>query len=289
MQNLKKILNKPENLTHSILQKVCERNDALVFAKVRLADVFAIEGSGISSTQYRFALQSHFDFIVTGKNHIALFAVEFDGVLHTGEEQKARDIIKDSLCDKFGLPILRINSKYIDKSYRGVDLLTWFIEVWFLQDAFYKAQENGEIPYDEPFTPQFFISISGYDKQFPLWLSAPIGAKIQKLCLEEKVKDFGYSTYVNRDERGNYKAISYIRVTETEGIMDEIGMRGQKFPVSEAELLMEIAPYFINERLEAVMSGQQKTISLDSIRKAINTFKEKNKTPYMGIMLGGEL
>ena len=80
---LKRLLNKPEEATNAILKQVCEEWGAHVFIKVRLADVFPLDGSGIAQADYRFALQSHFDFIVTDTDLKPLFAVEFDSAYLT--------------------------------------------------------------------------------------------------------------------------------------------------------------------------------------------------------------
>lgn len=63
---LKPLLNLPESETDSRLREVCDDFDARVFAKVRVADVLQIERSGIDDVLYRYALQAHFDFIITG-------------------------------------------------------------------------------------------------------------------------------------------------------------------------------------------------------------------------------
>lgn len=131
MYAMKKLLNFQEALTNRRLKSVCEHNGALVFAKVRLADVLPIEESGISTDLYRFALKSHFDFVVTDSKHMPLLSVEFDGSLHNTVEQRERDSKKDKLCVHFGFPLLRINSRYLEAKYRSLDLLTWIVEKWF--------------------------------------------------------------------------------------------------------------------------------------------------------------
>ncbi|WP_082340162.1 DUF2726 domain-containing protein [Lysinibacillus agricola] len=115
---------------------------------------FPITDSGISNEEYSFALKSHFDFTVYDNTTLQpLFAVEFDGKSHLVEIQKSRDKLKNRLVERFNLPLLRINSLYLDKKYRSLDLLSWCIEVWFSAKYFYEAQRNGLIPYDEPFSP----------------------------------------------------------------------------------------------------------------------------------------
>jgi hypothetical protein len=113
---LKKVLNRHKEVTHRRLREACEKWDASVFAKVRLADVLPIEGSGINSKEYAYALRSHFDFVVTDGDHNPLFAVEFDGPGHESSDQAHRDRLKNHLCEHFQLPLLRINARYLTKT-----------------------------------------------------------------------------------------------------------------------------------------------------------------------------
>src|SRR5262245_23516917 len=101
---LKKILNLHEEVSHKRLRKACEKYGASVYPKMRVADVLPIENSGISSDLYRFALQAHFDFLVTDNDHSPLFAVEFDGPRHRTGEQINRDERKKKLCEQFHSP-----------------------------------------------------------------------------------------------------------------------------------------------------------------------------------------
>ena len=88
---LKKILNQPEEATYRVLQQLAEEYNYSVHIKMRLGDVFPIEGSGIADELYGFALRAHFDFVVSDKNHDPLFAVEFDGPSHRKDDQRERD------------------------------------------------------------------------------------------------------------------------------------------------------------------------------------------------------
>lgn len=122
-----RLLNRHEEVTHTRLSQVCASHGAAVFAKVRLKDVLHVENSGIDSALYRFALQSHFDFVVTEELECR-FAVEFDGPRHGTPQQQRRDQNKSDLCARFHFPLLRINARYLPKSYRGYDLLSWCVD-----------------------------------------------------------------------------------------------------------------------------------------------------------------
>jgi Protein of unknown function (DUF2726) len=268
----KQILSNPEQATYERLREACSRNSAQAFPKVRLADVLPIENSGISDDLFRFALQSHFDFVVADERHLPLFAVEFDGASHQTGIQAARDAKKDFLCEHFQLPILRINAEYLNRRYRRLDLLTWFVEVWFLSRSFYDAQAKGEIPPDEPFDPCMAMSIPGLEGRFPLWLSSDPELKIDKLSKLGKCKDPRANIYIGYDHQQVCGGIGFVRVDEQVGVLTFSAMRSQRFPVPECEALQEVMPFLVHQLLVDVLDGDEHPKPLAEIRLAIAGF-----------------
>lgn len=130
---LKVLCNFSERLTYSRLVEVCEPRSAIVFAKVRLADVLPINEPGLTATLFQFALQSHYDFVVTDMNQRPLFAVEFDGAQHADALQVERDARKNELSEKFGLHLLRIKGADLYRDEQLLDRLTWYVERWFAE------------------------------------------------------------------------------------------------------------------------------------------------------------
>jgi hypothetical protein len=124
--SLKKLLNRPEATTYQALLDACRRRPTRVFAKVRLADVFDLNWTGISYDLHRFGLQAHFDFVVTDTGHMPLLAVEFDGPIHQDSAQAERDAKKDELAKWFGFDLIRIG--YPDLDGLAARLETWFDE-----------------------------------------------------------------------------------------------------------------------------------------------------------------
>jgi hypothetical protein len=131
------------------LREVCEDFGAKVYAKVRIADVLPIERSGIDDDRYRYALQAHFDFVIADAEELPLFAVEFDGRRHRVPHVQARDGIKNALCEKFELPLLRVNDQYLPANYSNWDLLRWFCTVYFVSKAWEEDVVAGRIPPDD--------------------------------------------------------------------------------------------------------------------------------------------
>ena len=272
---LKKILNYHEEKTHILLKKVCGRYGARVFPKLRVADVFRIDRSGISDKEYSFALKSHFDFIVTDSTNAPQFVVEFDGPQHNEPAQRSRDRIKNQLCNRFGLALLRVNAKYLTDRYRGMDLLTWAIQYWFVSKMLQGCQEQGILPHDEYFDPFMVLSIHGNPREFPMWLSMQPLQEIKRLHDEGRISDPTPSWFVGEDGAGNYHGITFIRITTKSGTYTTSGMRCQSFPIIESELLEEILSFEIKEAVQAVLNGKQDAVPLEVVQEKIEQFQRK--------------
>lgn len=123
--------NEYVRVTDAALLRVCERWRARLAFKQRVADVIEVDREQTSYDEGRFALQSHFDFVVW-RDEQPQFAVEFDEPHHrTDPAQMVRDAKKDRLCQLAHFPLIRA----VDNSLRRVGqrpLLEWLVELWFI-------------------------------------------------------------------------------------------------------------------------------------------------------------
>jgi len=280
----KKIFNFHEEATNLRLNEVCGNYGAKAYPKVRVADVLLIENSGISNTEYSYALKAHFDFVVCDKEHMPQFAVEFDGPSHNKKSQKEKDQLKNKLCDRFDFPLLRINSNHLPKKYREYDLLSWLAETWFLSIEFHQAQEAGHVPWDEPFDPMMFINLPGKRTKFPMWLASEVRIKVQKLAETGRIANGIISHWIGIDENNNYHGIAWLKVSDEVGVISETAMRKQQFPVSESELLSEILCFQVYEQLERVLKGENPGMVyqavMNQVRKYSEIYKERSFAGY---------
>lgn len=265
----KKLLNGYEALVNERLRTICEDCEAHVFPKVRIADVLSIEGSGIDSERYRFALQAHFDFVVTDAELVPLFAVEFDGPSHRGQTQVERDRKKDALCEAFQFPLLRINARYLTTSARGMDLLTWLIETWFNARAFYHAQDEGVVPWDEGFTPWTIYS-TGKKKNFPYHLGLEALNHLRSFHEQGRCRDEVPSHWIGEDQGGRLIGIGWLRITESHGVVIRTGMKAKDFGFYLSDLLDDLVSLETVSELEAVLSGMRSSISTVDMQKKID-------------------
>jgi hypothetical protein len=156
---LKPIFNTGEARTFAIAEEVCRATGTKAFAKVRIADVFTIANSGISDDLYRYALSGHFDVLVY-KDELPYLAIEFDGSGHDGKNDEK----KNSLCNLFGLPMVRIGPQHIDAIVFEDTAIAFFI--WQLHCVDMFLEKYGNDPY-EIYDPLFFVSVPGKTRSWP--------------------------------------------------------------------------------------------------------------------------
>jgi len=69
-KKLKTLMNRGEDALLNIAQTICAVTETKPFAKMRIADVVDINGSGISDDLYRYALSAHFDVLISKSNKV---------------------------------------------------------------------------------------------------------------------------------------------------------------------------------------------------------------------------
>lgn len=274
MGSVQALLNRDEMVVNERLSAVCSECAAKVFPKVRVADVLRVHKSGIESYEYSYALKAHFDFVVADEDFNPLFAVEYDGPSHTKPVQIARDRIKNGLCAKFEFPLLRVNSNWLARQERGMDVLSWIVETWFNSKAFDEAQEKGVVPYEEMFDPTFIVSAGDRDK-FPYWLSLPVQNEVKRwnsrgICFQPVM-----SYAVGEDDDGNIHGMGFLLITESAGVIGVTGMRAQRFFCNLSDLVFQLSTIETHTAAVAVLSGKARAISAAEIERRVGRFTSR--------------
>jgi Protein of unknown function (DUF2726) len=169
------LLNAYEVATDAALEEAARRSGLRVLPKVRVASALEIDKSGLSKEEYSYALKSEFDFVIAdGEHSVPQFAVEFDEPHHLSDPRTMhRDRLKAAVCERLGLPLVRIGSEFLRRE-RRFTLIGYLVEVWHLERAFAEAQSDGRIPWDEPFIPESILAESMESEvEWPYWLDRP--------------------------------------------------------------------------------------------------------------------
>ncbi len=122
--------NQSEKRTRRILEIETEDTRYWLNGKTRLEEVFS-PGAGDTTKERRFLRDAHFDYTLHKQtSDKVVWAFEFDGPTHTSDpETIRRDILKNKVCAKANLPLLRIEDDLLE-AVDGISLLGWLIRRW---------------------------------------------------------------------------------------------------------------------------------------------------------------
>jgi hypothetical protein len=271
MPKLLAVLTASEAEAHERLEKACAGHGARVAFKMRLADIFPLQGSGVSPEEYSFALKSHFDFLAYDSRHRPLFAVEIDGASHRSQIQQNRDSKKNSLCERFDLPLLRLTSGHLKKRFRRLDLLRYFVDIWFLREDFFAAQENGCVPMDEIFWPSSILTWPGIPGIFPFDLAYSERSEIAESQRSRGQVDQVPFSMVTEDPDGWYHCLSWVPVGWNEHLVSRPKIRGQHFPIDHYSFVEDLATSALSAQIEKPRNRWE-TYADASVESMIRTF-----------------
>lgn len=267
------LVNIGEVETDSVLREVAEKLGVRVFAKPRLADVLRIDSSGLSNDEFGYALKAHLDFVITDEHGKPHFAVEFDGPSHEAEDARRRDAMKDSICERLGLPLLRVDADYL-QTVKGYRLLAWLVEIWFLSETWYEAQESGQIPWDEPFVPQSIFQIDGRGSlHFEYDLAGDARRSIWKAHAEGRCLKISPS-YVYRTTDVGGEAHAAMPVPGDRWLVSSARIRGFRFDagVSPGEIAADLVVVDVATKLDEFERGAAVAVSREQVDEL---FREK--------------
>ncbi len=108
------LLTVTEKNFYTVLKKVADDHDCIVFAKVRLEDLIWIPKSTHNILKWRGYVRSrHIDFVLCEKKDIKpICAIELDDASHNTFSANKTDNLKDNILRTAGLPLLRIKASY---------------------------------------------------------------------------------------------------------------------------------------------------------------------------------
>jgi hypothetical protein len=275
MKIVESLLNRSEEIVYRELQSIASDNNMKVFAKPRLSDVIQKDNTFLTQLEFDFYTRSHCDFVVTDDGFRPMMIIEYDGPLHQSDEKQAvRDQIKNELCKRAELGMLRINDRHVTKLYRGMTVLRWIVEVTELEKAFNEAQENGQIPWDEGFDPAF-LEPAGAGGRFPYWLSAPATQSFHAFFKTlEPAMPKGWNGILGNDKTGNSFRLSCLYFGE-HILWATTAVRKQDLEFPEYDLLDQLDTCELGIRLKKFREGEITSCTKEEFRPVFERFCER--------------
>lgn len=254
------IMNRSEERTFHELSNIASDNGLRVFPKLRFADVVQKDRTILTNREFGYYTRSHFDFTMTDADGRPLMVIEYDGPSHSDPKQMERDQIKNDLCKRAGLGLLRIHDRHVTKLYRGMTVLRWIIEVTQLEKAFYDAQGSGQIPQDEPFSP-IFLQPGDKKTRFPYWLSSSATESFHsffKTLGRDTPK--GWADVVGNDDNGTGHRMAWLYFDE-KVLWTKTAVRRQDLEFPDDELNSELATCELGIQFGKFRKGEVAAIS----------------------------
>jgi len=262
--------NQYERLSYKQANIASEKYGAHVFSKVRVADCLDIDQLGLSRDGYRYALSSHFDFVIFSEDYDVLFSIECDGPQHWNDPKVIkRDKIKNNICETGKLPLLRIDKTFLSTSAH-ISMLNFLIECWFLNESFKREKLIGNISQDEPFDP---INLCSSDDSGPskslFDLINPVRRRIEKKHGWPPVKNTSITGHLTGKDRYDYCHGLFTVIGE----VNTYGKGACRFylfePVPPEDLASIIAEHNMYLALEKILDGKSNSVKASDVEEVI--------------------
>jgi hypothetical protein len=270
------LLNGGEQKADAALREALSAHELSLDRKVRLASVLQIAGSGISWDDFGYALRAELDFVVSkGPSRRPEFAVEFDGSRHLSDPTTiARDRKKDRICERLGLPLLRIGVEALNRR-RKRTILAWLIDVFYLAERFYEMQDEGLIAPDEPF---IYFSIFDTTAEGRLGPSFALDQEARLAMFEvarlgeaptHVPEQITMDAYRSDTRLELIESFAVFELNEERFIAGRAGVRnfGHFGGVSASELAKDLALADAGERLARYRQGRYQPFGLEDLKR----------------------
>jgi hypothetical protein len=145
-----------ERSTSEVLRKYFHGRPYVVLKDVALNQVLEPEARELPSEEFQFYSRASLDFLVCHDDRDGTFelAVEYDGQYHEDPRQSRRDEIKNDLCARAGLPLIRIGGDAV--CLRGeTTILEFILDQYFGEKAVAAMRDAGKLSSEDEYFAEF--------------------------------------------------------------------------------------------------------------------------------------
>lgn len=256
------LVNGDEVRTDGALREAASEIGYRIDAKVRVADTLDIDDSGLSNEAYGYAMKAHFDWVVSdAETTEARFAVEFDGLSHQSVAARRKDELKDGICERLDLPLLRIDGMVL-RPYRQRTVLAVLVEAWALYEGFIEAQESGTMPLDEVFDPH--MSLDAHIEEGRLVVEQPYNLAATPAALLRRLRRSGQIPAWRRalrSQEGTHHAFAWAYLPDGRVIVGRAAVRSSSFPAFPSyDLADDLSFLDLADRLQRYLEGDASVV-----------------------------
>ncbi|UCM88456.1 DUF2726 domain-containing protein [Streptomyces marincola] len=271
-------VNRYEDAADQMLQRTAAEHGDRLMLKVGLADAIDIDGmDDLSGRAKSYALRAHLDFLmVDTATGLGRFAVELDGRQHWNDHRtRERDRLKNDLCARAGLPLLRITSNFARK-IGCWPVLTYLTDAFYLSESFHETQERGDIPFDESFDIQNFFEFDASGRVTFRATDLRVRQALREHCyagrLPAPCPDLFCTKLV---DEGAVQAHAWMSVAPDRYLISKVEVRDFQFPgIAPFELLEQLAMGEIGELVDQWFRGEGVAQNGRDLGKAVGEVQE---------------
>ena len=141
-----KELSHNEARAHQIIQRTLSDTGWWISTNVSIQSVLQKDPSDGWMTDVQFSLYTRgaFDFVVYEPTYYPAFALEVDSIQHDDDNHRRRDLLKNWLCARADLPLLRLRADALRED-EETSVLAWLVSLYVAA-----AREDDAGPFDEP-------------------------------------------------------------------------------------------------------------------------------------------
>lgn len=289
MDRRAKLWNPFEGMTRQELEEAVRDRGCEVHLKMRMAGALDIDRSGLTDEEFSYALKAELDFVVS-EDRQALFAVEFDGPHHEHDpDAQRRDRLKNRICRKLGMPLLRINDPVFKDEPANFRMVQWLVNMWFQHRQILKQQADGHLPRDEFLDPRNAMEVVNGELRFPRDPWHALIRRFRTLTRRHVSRTDIPLHFMWRDEEGTTAtALVMAEVhpdTGHHGLLYGFARsRGYLFgPVVDTELARILAGKRLTDRLRRLAEGHQNPVPLSDLDDVI----ERQEIPGCEVEFNG--
>ena len=282
--NLKKLSHHTEEATSFGLSVLCKKLGAAVLMRVKVADVFKLEGSGVSDELAQFAAKSTFDHVCVDNDRMPLFVVQFDGTSHPTDLQTAKQQQENEICRKLMLPLLRVHAFHLSKKHHSLEIVGTLLETWFASKGPPVESKSGSRSFKDG---ELFASSGPAagapgspvmpDLDTSSGAAGDVRKNIRRIYESGKCRSPVPSSVIGADVGGTFHAVGFIRVTDDAVASAKVALRNQLFPATTAVLIEEILIHELYQELLDVIRGRGRLVTRAELGATIAAFRMRYK------------
>lgn len=268
---LSPVLTNAESTALTEIMELARTRNWRVFAQVKLTHI--VKGHlGIDGQKWSRATRQVLDFVITDEATNPIFAIELDDSSHRERTAIELDEIKDEVCQKAGLELLRIEATHLKRHRNGRSLLDYLFMSRDFRQMVGKLQDSGTIPRDEIRDLRDVVEVRNGHPYFPNDLASEAREALWAAHFEGSIAGSNFEPASFRWQDGWVEAWCFCHVSNRYFLFAQVRLRrkGTFESLCAEDLARDLAVAELGEHLKAVQRDEPVLVTANEITRRFN-------------------